>query len=111
MSLAGSCFSSESAQGPSTMGFENEAEKSIGRPYRQTDSRSSDRYELTSSIVPRGTSFHRVVELACSPIACDPARLSPTAAGPEVHLWSSSPTPAAAPHRPYRKAGLSGRPI
>src|ERR1017187_6304719 len=76
MSLAGSCFSSESAQGPSTMGFENEAEQSIGRPYRQTDSRSSDRYELTSSIVPRGTSFHRVVELACSPIACDPAWFS-----------------------------------
>ena len=58
------------------MGFENEVEQSIGRPCRQTDSRSSDHYELTSSIVPRGTSFHRVVELACSPIACDPAGLS-----------------------------------
>ena len=29
-------------------------------------------YELTSSIVPRGTSFHRSVELKCSPIAFDP---------------------------------------
>src|ERR1039458_7013876 len=58
------------------MGFEDEAEQSIGRRCRQTDSRSSDRYELTSSIVPRGTSFHRVVELACSPIAFDPAWFS-----------------------------------
>src|SRR5450759_3652301 len=38
---------------------------------------SRDRtYELTSSIVPRGTSFHHSVELDCSPIAFDPARLS-----------------------------------
>ena len=33
-SLAGSCFSSESAPGPSSMGFENEAEQSFGRPCR-----------------------------------------------------------------------------
>ena len=32
--------------------------------------------ELTSSIVPRGTSFHRVVELQCSPIVIDPERFS-----------------------------------
>jgi hypothetical protein len=32
--------------------------------------------ELTSSIVPRGTSFHRSVELAFPPIGFDPARLS-----------------------------------
>ena len=32
--------------------------------------------ELTSSIVPRGTSFHRSVELECSPITSDLARLS-----------------------------------
>ena len=30
--------------------------------------RSRRTYELTSSIVPRGTSFHRGVEFACSPI-------------------------------------------
>jgi hypothetical protein len=30
--------------------------------------------ELTSSIVPRGTSFHRSVELECPPIGFDPAR-------------------------------------
>ncbi len=40
------------------MGFENEAEQSIGRPYRQIDGRSKRTNELTSSIVPRGTSFH-----------------------------------------------------
>ncbi len=63
-------------QGPSSMGFEDEAEQSLGRPCRLTDSRSKRTYELTSSIVPRGTSFHRWVELECSPIVIDPARLS-----------------------------------
>jgi hypothetical protein len=58
------------------MGFEDEAEQSLGRPCRQRNSRSKRTYELTSSIVPRGTSFHRSVELKCSPIAFDPARLS-----------------------------------
>ena len=53
------------------MGFEDEAEQSIGRPYRQTNGRSKRTYELTSSIVPRGTSFHRSVELECSPVAID----------------------------------------
>ena len=55
------------------MGFEDEVEQSIGRPCRQTNGRSKRPYELTSSIVPRGTSFHRSVELECSPIAFDPA--------------------------------------
>ena len=32
--------------------------------------------ELTSSIVPRGTSFHRRVELEFPPIGCDPAGFS-----------------------------------
>src|SRR5512135_3148276 len=58
------------------MGFENEAEQSIGRPYRQIDGKSKRTNELTSSIVPRGTSFHGLVELEFSPIACDPVRLS-----------------------------------
>src|SRR5450759_2541189 len=60
----------------SIMGFENEAEQSIGRPYRQIDGRSKRTNELTSSIVPRGTSFHGLVELEFSPIACDPVRFS-----------------------------------
>src|SRR5258706_5604035 len=45
------------------MGFEDEAEQSYGRPCRQSNGRSKQTYELTSSIVPRGTSFHRSAEL------------------------------------------------
>src|ERR1039457_2945767 len=45
------------------MGFEDEVEQSLARPYRQIDDRSKRTCELTSSIVPRGTSFHRWVEL------------------------------------------------
>ena len=48
----------------------------MGRHCRYTNGRSKRTYELTSSIVPRGTSFHRSVELECSPIAFDPARFS-----------------------------------
>jgi hypothetical protein len=58
------------------MGFEDEVEQSIGRPCCQSDNRSKRTYELTSSIVPRGTSFHRWVELEFPPIAFDPARSS-----------------------------------
>ena len=58
------------------MGFENEAEQSFGRPCRQTNGRSERTCELTSSIVPRGTSFHRTVEFEFPPIGFDPARLS-----------------------------------
>jgi hypothetical protein len=76
MSLTGSCFSSESALSPSIMGFEDEAEQSIRRPCRQTNGRSKRPNELTSSIVPRGTSFHRSVEFEFPPIAFDRARLS-----------------------------------
>src|SRR6202051_4837870 len=50
-------------QVPSSMGFEEEAEQSFGRPCRQSNGRSKQTYELTSSIVPRGTSFHRSAEL------------------------------------------------
>ena len=48
--------------GPSIMGFEDEVEQSLGRPCRQTDGRSKQTRKLTSSIVPRGTSFHHLVE-------------------------------------------------
>src|SRR5215469_7963797 len=50
-------------QGPSIMGFEDEVEQSLARPCRQCDGRFKRTYELTSSIVPRGTSFHRWAEL------------------------------------------------
>ena len=55
-------------QGHSIMGFEDEVEQSLGRRCHQTDGRSKRTYEPTSSIVPRGTSFHRLVELECSPV-------------------------------------------
>ena len=58
-------------QGPSIMGFENEVDQSKGRPCRQADGRSKQTCDLTSSIVPRGTSFHHAVEFAFSPIDCD----------------------------------------
>src|SRR5215472_14613735 len=63
-------------RGPSIMGFEDEVEQSFGRPCRQTNGRSKRTCELTSSIVPRGTSFHRSVELECASIGLDAARLS-----------------------------------
>src|SRR5262249_37365242 len=63
-------------RGPSMMGFEDEAEQSFGRPCRQTNGRSKRTRELTSSIVPRGTSFHRSVELECPSIGLDAARFS-----------------------------------
>ena len=47
-------------------------EQSIGRPFRQENGRSKQTCELTSSIVPRGTLFHRLVELEFPPIAFDP---------------------------------------
>src|ERR1035437_5115579 len=50
------------------MGFEDEVEQSLRRPYRETNDRSKRTCELTSSIVPRGTSFHCWVELEFSPI-------------------------------------------
>ena len=57
------------------MGFEDEAEQSFGRPYRQTNEVQATN-ELTSSIVPRGTSFHRRVELEIPPIGFDLVRSS-----------------------------------
>ena len=53
---------------PSIMGSEDEAEHSFGRPCRLCDGRSKRKYELTSSIVPRETSFHRKVELEFPPV-------------------------------------------
>ena len=50
------------------MGFEDEAEQSLGRPCRQTNGRSKQTRELTSSIVPRATPFHHSVELEFPPV-------------------------------------------
>ena len=67
------------------MGFEDEAEQSVARPCRQTDGGFKRTCELTSSIVPRGTSFHHSVELEFPPIAFDPARFSCAAAVSRVY--------------------------
>jgi hypothetical protein len=53
-------------QGPSIMGFEDEVEQSMPRPLPLRNGRSKRTCELTSSIVPRGTSFHRLVETRVS---------------------------------------------
>jgi hypothetical protein len=63
VSLTGSRFSSESAPRPFHHGIEDEAEQSLPRHCRRYDGGSKRKYELTSSIVPRGTSFHCSVEL------------------------------------------------
>src|ERR1700704_341690 len=55
-------------QGPSIMGFEDEAEQSFSRPCRQSNGRSKRTCELTSSIVPRGRSFHCSVDFEFPPI-------------------------------------------
>jgi hypothetical protein len=71
MSLTGSRFSSESAPGRSIMGFENEADQSLGRLRHSMNSGSKRTCDLTSFIVPRGTSCHRAVEFGFSPIGFD----------------------------------------
>ena len=67
------------------MGSEDEAEQSFERPYRHTNGRCKRTSELTSSIVPRGTSFHRRVELEFPPIGFDPAGFSRCYACSLVH--------------------------
>src|SRR5438445_13892924 len=62
------------------VGFEDEVEQSLPRPCRQCDGRSKRTYDLTPSIVPRGTSFHCSVELEFPPIGSDPARFHAAAA-------------------------------
>src|SRR3974377_2072741 len=63
-SLAGSCFSSESALRPFHHGIRGRGGTIFGATL--PDGRSKRTCELTSSVVPRGTSFHRVVELEVS---------------------------------------------
>ena len=63
MSLAGSRFSSESAPRPFHHGIRRRGGTIFAAALLSYDGRSKRTYELTSSIVPRGTSFHRSVEL------------------------------------------------
>src|SRR5262245_59835576 len=75
MSLAGSCFSSESAPRPFHHGIRRQG-GTISNATSPSNGRSKRTCELTLSIVPRGTSFHHPVELVCPPIGFDPARFS-----------------------------------
>ena len=63
MSLTGSCFSSESAPGPFHHGVRERGGTIYWAALPSIGGRSKQTYDLTSSIVPRGTSFHRAVEL------------------------------------------------
>ena len=71
MSLTGSRFSSESAPRPFHHGIRGRG-GAISYAALPSDERRSKRtHEFTSSIVPRGTSFHRSVELEFPPIGFD----------------------------------------
>ena len=85
MSLTGSCFSSESAPRPFHHGIRGRGGTIFGSALPSDDGRSKRTYDLTSSIVPRGTSFHRSVELEFPPIGFDPARLSCCCGFSRVH--------------------------
>src|SRR5260221_9798743 len=69
MSLTGSCFSSESAPRPFQYGIRRRGGTIFRAALPSVDGRTKQTCELTSSIVPRGTSFHGLVEFECSPIA------------------------------------------
>jgi len=76
--------------GPSIMGFEDEVEQSFGRPCHPMGGRSKRTYELTSSIVPRGTSLHRLVELNVLLFLL--LRYGAHAAAPCLVHWNSVPS-------------------
>ena len=83
MSLAGSCFSSESAPRPFHHGISKTRWNNLNRGLaRQSTAGSKRTRELTSSIVPQGTSFHCSVELGfflcccCRGLLPGPAELS-----------------------------------
>ena len=76
MSLTGSCFSSESAPRPFHHGIRERGGTIFWADSPSKDGRSKRTYDLASSSVPRGTCFHRSVELSYSPIVLDPMRFS-----------------------------------
>src|ERR1700739_570550 len=76
MSLAGSCFSTESAHRPFHHGIRRQGGTIFAAALPIVGGRSKRTCALTLSIAPRGTSFHRLVELEFPPIAFDAARRS-----------------------------------
>src|SRR5947207_2035391 len=79
MSLTGSCFSSESAPGPFHHGIRIRGGTIFWAALPLAVGRSKRTCELTSSIVPRGTSFHRWVDAGR-------ARPRPVFLQPPAHL-------------------------
>jgi hypothetical protein len=75
-SLAGSCFSTESAHRALPSWDPKTRWNNLWGDLAAVVGRSKQTCELTSSIVPRGTLFHRLVELEFPPIAFDPERPS-----------------------------------
>ena len=71
-SLAGSCFSSESARGPSSMGSEDKVEQSLGRPCPMTGPSGHANSPHPSSREGR----HSTAWWKYPPIAFDPERTS-----------------------------------
>jgi len=69
VSLAGSCFSSESAPRPFHHRIRRRGGTISTAALPANNGGSKRTYELTSSIVPRGTSFHCSVDLRFPPIA------------------------------------------
>src|SRR5437763_16470425 len=68
MSLTGTRFSSESAPRPFHDGIRGRGGTILSATLPFIDGRFSRTCELTPSIVPRGTPFHRSVELELSPM-------------------------------------------
>ena len=82
MSLAGSRFSSDSALRPFHHGIRRRGGTIFWAALPSSDGRSKRTCELTSSIVPRGTSFHHAVELEFPPIGLDFGGRLPHLPGP-----------------------------
>ena len=94
------------------MGFEDEVKQSFPRPCRQTNGGSKLTCELTSSIVPRGTSFHRSVELEFP--STDKIVLAMTRSNPRFNLirikLAAAPKTPVAGRDPMPRSGLRERP-
>src|SRR5258707_6466541 len=88
MSLTGSCFSSESAPRPFQYGIRRRGGTIFRAALPSVDGRTKQTCELTSSIVPRGTSFHGLVEFECSPLSHLVTCVPHATAASRVHLNS-----------------------
>ena len=91
MSLTGSCFSSESApRALPSWDSKTRRNNLLGGLAVNRTAGTKRTYELTSSIVPRGTSFHRSGDLRLPPIALILGALH--AAAVSLVQWNSVPS-------------------